>query len=90
MAAAMFQWYQLSDVCYAYLSDVVIPSSEITDWVVNGRHEASFCRSRWFTRGWTLQELIAPKRLVFYSSHWERMATKDEIPRLLQRLASIG
>ncbi|KAH7304870.1 hypothetical protein BKA65DRAFT_544105 [Rhexocercosporidium sp. MPI-PUGE-AT-0058] len=58
-----FDWYRRSQVCYAYLSDV--PSG------VNVEEEDSrFSESRWFTRGWTLQELIAPKKVKFYDESW--------------------
>jgi hypothetical protein len=45
----MYRWYERSGVCYAYLQDV--PSVAIA-------------QSEWFTRGWTLQELLAPKGLL--------------------------
>jgi len=47
----MFNWYRDSDVCYAFLSDVF--------------RSADVAGSRWFTRGWTLQDLIAPDRVGF-------------------------
>ncbi|KAK1242942.1 hypothetical protein MKX08_005754 [Trichoderma sp. CBMAI-0020] len=58
---SMFRWYQQATVCYAFLSDV--PSNE------NPQNEGSkFQKSRWFRRGWTLQELVAPKILRFYGT----------------------
>ena len=58
---SMWDWYRASDVCYVYLSDV-------ND--IEGVHgpESPFGKSRWFTRGWTLQELIAPSSLIFYTA----------------------
>ena len=53
---SMFNWYRDSEVCYAYLSDVVSIQEE----------GYGFGISKWFTRGWTLQELLAPKKLVFF------------------------
>jgi hypothetical protein len=57
---SMFRWYRNATRCYVYLSDVSSPS-------VGGNHksnprpwESDFRKSRWFTRGWTLQELLAP------------------------------
>ncbi|MDI1489141.1 MAG: hypothetical protein OHK93_008419 [Ramalina farinacea] len=61
---AMYQWYKASEVCYVYLSDVS-PSGK-------GLKE-----SRWFTRGWTLQELLAPRLVKFYNQHWQYVASKD-------------
>ncbi|KAK4464055.1 heterokaryon incompatibility protein-domain-containing protein [Cladorrhinum samala] len=71
---SMFEWYRASAVCYAYLSDV----SSLPDldgkppgyaYFVNKKSE--FCRSRWFTRGWTLQELLAPETVQFYDADWK-------------------
>lgn len=53
---SMFRWYSDSDICYAYISDVITADVE----------SVRFGNSRWFTRGWTLQELIAPKNVVFF------------------------
>ncbi|KAF4998315.1 hypothetical protein FDECE_11832 [Fusarium decemcellulare] len=62
---SMFAYYQRSVICFAYLSDVPTASSmdrEALLWQVR--------QSRWFTRGWTLQELLAPEDLVFYAADW--------------------
>jgi len=63
---SMFAWYRDSRVCYAFLADVG-----------KGDDEA-FRKSRWFKRGWTLQELIAPANLVFYSKNWHALGTKTD------------
>ncbi|KAE9378803.1 HET-domain-containing protein [Stipitochalara longipes BDJ] len=78
---SMFRYYQRAAVCYVYLADV--PTAD----------DLEFESSRWFTRGWTLQELVAPKNLSFYDSAWSFLGTKREkitsickvtgIPRLL-------
>ncbi|GAP89462.1 putative het domain-containing protein [Rosellinia necatrix] len=60
---SMFRWYEDAEVCYVYLSDV--PSGEIP-WLP----DSSFRKSLWFTRGWTLQELLAPRYKVFYDKNW--------------------
>jgi ankyrin repeat protein len=59
---SMYHWYQEADECYAYLADV--PS------------KAEFSGSKWFTRGWTLQELIAPSTVIFLDEKWKRLGTK--------------
>lgn len=61
---SMFNWYQRSGVCYAYICDV--------------QNSTEIAGSRWFTRGWTLQELVAPYDVVFYSATWEYMGKKRD------------
>lgn len=56
---SMFQWYKQAARCYAYLSDV----RNVCDLT----SDKSFAACRWFMRGWTLQELIAPREVIFYS-----------------------
>ncbi|KAH7092478.1 heterokaryon incompatibility protein-domain-containing protein [Paraphoma chrysanthemicola] len=72
---SMFRWYRNAVVCYAYLTDV-----EIVD---------QFGSSRWFTRGWTLQELVAPYALNFYNKHWKNLGSKLELHQLLQQTTGI-
>ncbi|KFZ02837.1 hypothetical protein V502_11466 [Pseudogymnoascus sp. VKM F-4520 (FW-2644)] len=60
---SMWAWYQRAEVCYAYLSDVPPETAIYED-------DSAFCKSRWFTRGWTLQELLAPSKVVFYDESW--------------------
>lgn len=64
----MFAWYHEAAVCYTFLSDVESSAS--------GRGMQS---SVWFTRGWCLQELLAPRRMEFYDSHWRPMGTRDQL-----------
>ena len=61
---SIFRWYHSSVKCYVYLPDVSIPTPgnlSQHDW------EPAFRKSRWFTRGWTLQELLAPRHVILYS-----------------------
>ncbi|PMD65276.1 HET-domain-containing protein [Hyaloscypha bicolor E] len=60
---SMFRWYQNAVHCYVYLSDICKPNTG-TDQRV---WEEAFRKSRWFTRGWTLQELIVPRLVDFFS-----------------------
>lgn len=66
---SMFQWYQRAVICYAYLNDYINHSEQ--DVQMN-----SFHRSRWFTRGWTLQELIAPRDVWFYDRNWTSIGSR--------------
>lgn len=69
---SMYIWYRDSAVCYAFLNDV----SDMNQ--TDQEFERQFLASRWFTRGWTLQELIAPKQLDFYSKTWTQLGNKSE------------
>ncbi|KAH8687933.1 heterokaryon incompatibility protein-domain-containing protein, partial [Tricladium varicosporioides] len=79
---SMFQWYRRASICYTYLSDV--SANE------NPRDSTSkFFLSRWFERGWTLQELLAPKKLCFYNSEWCYLGTKSEMSVIIEKITGI-
>ncbi|KAI4232925.1 MAG: hypothetical protein L6R40_007247 [Gallowayella cf. fulva] len=69
---SMFRWYEAAAVCYAFLSDVDYSPGRPT-----------LGESIWFERGWTLQELIAPRSLVFYDHQWRSMGTKQTLSEVL-------
>jgi hypothetical protein len=75
---SMYHWYQESGVCYAYLADV--PSNAVDD---------KFAKSKWFTRGWTLQELIAPSTVIFLDQEWQKMGTKSSRQRIISEITGI-
>ncbi|KAF2033134.1 hypothetical protein EK21DRAFT_98443 [Setomelanomma holmii] len=77
---SMYQWYQSAAVCYAYLEDITVPSLE------NDKHMFS---SDWFSRGWTLQELIAPRKLHFYSKNWSKLGGKGKYTQLISSVLGI-
>ncbi|KAB5584766.1 heterokaryon incompatibility protein-domain-containing protein [Coniochaeta sp. 2T2.1] len=84
---SMYGWYRNSTVCYAYLSDVPpLSPSGAAPHVISS---SPFRRSRWFKRGWTLQELLAPKNLTFFSSDWSEISTKQLVAPLLQEITGI-
>ncbi|OLN87307.1 Vegetative incompatibility protein HET-E-1-like protein 13 [Colletotrichum chlorophyti] len=85
---SMYRWYQGSSVCYAHLEDVF--DDRLHD-VRTSRSPSSsaFASSRWFSRGWTLQELIAPSRVEFYNSSWQKLAEKSNIVEELQGITGI-
>lgn len=87
---SMFKWYQRSQICYAFLEDVEQPSVNSSD--IRGKCNASeteFTASRWFTRGWTLQELIAPKEVVFYNKYWVSIGEKSTSSELIKKITGI-
>ncbi|PON22971.1 hypothetical protein TGAM01_v208226 [Trichoderma gamsii] len=79
---SMFRWYSLANVCYAYLSDV--PDDDDAS-----APESKFRSSRWFTRGWTLQELLAPKHVRFYNLEWHLIGNKGNKCTVIQKITSV-
>ena len=79
---SMYQWYALADICYAFLADV--PAGD--DHRARGSH---FRRSRWFTRGWTLQELVAPLGVVFFAKDWTGIGSKVILGDLIAEITKI-
>ncbi|KAI1419197.1 heterokaryon incompatibility protein-domain-containing protein [Xylaria sp. FL1777] len=77
---SMYRWYENATLCYAYLADVEDVQSE---------GMMSFKRSRYWTRGWTLQELIAPNILIFFSSGWIRIGTRLDLRQAVGQATSI-
>ncbi|KAH8803602.1 heterokaryon incompatibility protein-domain-containing protein [Xylogone sp. PMI_703] len=75
---SMFRWYQRASKCYVYLSDVSRPRSDSVDGF-NEPWESSFWKSEWFTRGWTLQELIAPSSVDFFSKEGDLLGDKKSL-----------
>lgn len=51
--------------------------------------ESAFRKSRWFTRGWTLQELIAPKSVEFFSKSWEPLGNKASLITIIHEITQI-
>ncbi|KAK0731983.1 HET-R [Lasiosphaeris hirsuta] len=81
---SMFRWYRGAAKCYVYLSDVstCAPDDKST-W------EAGFQLSRWFTRGWTLQELIAPTMVEFFSVEGKRLGDKNSLEQQIHNITGI-
>lgn len=79
---SMFRYYKLSEICYALLSDVSIGQKV-------DAADSDFRKSRWFTRGWTLQELIAPWDIVFFSSSWVPVGRRNDMAILLEEITGI-
>ncbi|KAN0069072.1 HET domain containing protein [Elaphomyces granulatus] len=83
---SMFRWYRDAAKCYVYLADVSrsadINSSQLL-------MESSFRKSRWFTRGWTLQELVAPASVEFFSKEGEQLGNKRSLERHIHEATGI-
>jgi len=74
---SMYRWYKSATICYAYLYD-----THTTEGIG---------ASKWLTRGWTLQELIAPRDVEFYSASWRFLGRKQDenVKRLLSKASHI-
>ena len=79
---SMFRWYQKAEKCYVYLADV-------QHSVLNAEGESALRRSRWFTRGWTLQELLAPKWVGFFSAGGVNLGTKESLKHIIYEITNI-
>ena len=64
---SMFRWYQNAAKCYVYLSNISMGKYTLSSEPI---WESDFRRSQWFTRGWTLQELLAPRSVEFFFLGW--------------------
>jgi hypothetical protein len=82
---SMFQWYSRSMLCYAFLNDVSISY----DHRPEDLDLDAFQKSRWFTRGWTLQELLAPFTVEFFSSNWSYIGSKKQLAPLVSEITGI-
>ncbi|KAF4822966.1 Vegetative incompatibility protein HET-E-1 [Colletotrichum tropicale] len=83
---SMYRWYKNAKVCYAYLSDLRLPASTPKDTEAL----VPFLRGcRWFSRGWTLQELIAPDNVLFYQHDWRHVGSKKEWREVLSEVTGI-
>ena len=72
----MYRWYSEAKICYAYLSDVDSFTGDGSEKLLENGRDDFPKKSRWFTRGWTLQELLAPKRIIFFDSNWRKIGEK--------------
>ena len=79
---SMFHWYSSARVCYAYLDDVYSPLRE--------KEPTMFRESEWFTRGWTLQELLAPKVVEFLDRDWDPIGSKTQLAEQITAITLIS
>jgi hypothetical protein len=84
---SMFRWYRDAAKCYVYLSDVSLHNDD--DHQTKLTWDLAFRKCRWFTRGWTLQELIAPAAVEFFSKEWEHLGSKETLEALIHAISGI-
>ena len=76
---SMFNWYRYSEICYVLLQDVS----------ASGDLDDAFVQSKWHTRGWTLQELLAPSKVHFFDREWECIGSRKDLHSLIARASGI-
>ncbi|PVH74834.1 vegetative incompatibility protein HET-E-1 [Cadophora sp. DSE1049] len=86
---SMFRWYQKAARCYVYLSDVSIHKRKASDTSAECTWESAFRVSKWFTRGWTLQELLAPRSVEFFSWEGKRLGNKKTLEQQIHEITGI-
>lgn len=90
---SMFRWYQNAEVCYAYLSDINVKEyiSVMLDDFKDGVSavELPLRESRWFSRGWTLQELLAPRLVEFFDCRWQLFGSKASLCERISQITGI-
>lgn len=67
---SMFRWHREAEICYVYMADILIPANN------NHKRDSQLRKSKWFTRGWTLQELLAPKKVAFFDREWNAIGQR--------------
>ncbi|KAF2758398.1 HET-domain-containing protein, partial [Pseudovirgaria hyperparasitica] len=82
---SMFQWYWAAAECWAYLADFALPEG----WQPPRTFQTNMSATKWFRRGWTLQELIAPQRVTFWSRDWVVFGTRTMLGRAIYERTNI-
>ena len=82
----MFDWYRDANFCYVFLSDC---SSSTWFSLSSKDQQATLMRCKWFSRGWTLQELLAPKHLKFYSAEGYYLGDRESFRDAISEVTKI-
>jgi hypothetical protein len=86
---SMYRWYRNAAKCYVYLSDVSLSEFIQGTQYSHLEYEPAFGESRWFTRGWTLQELLAPLSVEFFSREWRKFGSKESLETRIHEITGI-
>lgn len=84
---SMYRWYSEAAKCYVYLSDV---STDYPHGSSQHQWDQAFSQSRWFQRGWTLQELLAPSSVEFFSRDGQRLGDKGTLQSRISQITGIA
>jgi hypothetical protein len=86
---SMFRWYHKAARCYVYLSDVSTDGCDTNPDISHPNLESAFRNSKWFTRGWTLQELLAPSTVQLFSREGDLLGDKTSLERQIYEITGI-
>ncbi|KAH6699976.1 heterokaryon incompatibility protein-domain-containing protein, partial [Leptodontidium sp. MPI-SDFR-AT-0119] len=86
---SMFRWYQKAARCYVYLSDVSTGERKARDASAECTWESAFRASKWFTRGWTLQELLAPRSVDFFPEERNLLGDKGTLEQQIHEITGV-
>jgi hypothetical protein len=87
---SMFRWYKDGTRCYAFLQDISIYDFDKNGPIYHSQFETALRKCKWFTRGWTLQELIAPKTVEFFSMEGERIGDKKSLEQQIHEITGVA
>ena len=85
---SMYRWYENAQVCYAYLHDVLdspFPVAHDSERYATAKSDWP----EWFSRGWTLQEMIAPSNVQFFNKNWQHIGDKRTLARTLELITGV-
>ncbi|CAN9344926.1 unnamed protein product [Alternaria alternata] len=86
---SMFRWYRNSAKCYVFMSDVSVKKRKADCNKFYFAWEPAFRMSRWFSRGWTLQELLAPPVVTFFSNEATFLGDKSSLEQQIHQITQI-
>jgi len=92
---SMWRLYSKATLCMVYMNDLTLSYEDdgrkLPAWQVSSQSisEASFEKSQWFTRGWTLQELLAPENVTFHSHTWHAFGTRSSLRDIISNITDI-
>jgi hypothetical protein len=86
---SMFLWYRKATQCYVHLRDVSINKRNASERSAECTWESAFRSSKWFTRGWTLQELLAPASVVFFSNERKQLGDKWSLEQQIHEITGV-
>lgn len=79
----MFRWYRDAAICYTYIEDL---PDDVTMPITNS---SPIKGCRWFSRGWTLQELLAPENIIFFGPRWDTIGCKADLLEILEEITRV-